>query len=188
MRDAFCVRRACARCSAARTPKLDLVPHARGGLRLRYRLMGVIGIPLGELGRIALYRDTVQGREILVAEQNGVRVLLGERIDEALASMPPGEAWRARLGGYAIADLDGDDPAVAGFGLRLEDGVLTFELASADDPGSRLGHALGAVSDDEAVILGVGSGLGESVRVVRDPVAGEERLRYSGYVLERTGP
>ena len=69
------------------------------------------------------------------------------------------------------------------FALRSQDGFLVVEYSApllADDVVS---FPIAPVSDTEAIILGLGSGMGETIHAVT--IDGQEHLQYSGYQLRK---
>jgi len=158
-----------------------LVPRTDGRLAVRLRLGGIIPVSLGPFDRVGLSRETVDGREILVAEGDGTRIPAGEHLHPA----PVPEAWARRVGDYVTVNAANDVLLVARPALKIDGGVLLVEFELPRMAGDlRIRLPLTPVSDDEAVLAGVGPGLGETFRVV--PLAdGGEGLRYSGFVLKR---
>ncbi len=158
---------------------LRLVPRADGLLGLQYRLLGIIPISLGELDRIGISRTRVNGREIVKANMNGQELLVGERINPA----PIPVEWQSRLGEYEIVNAGDDAVMVDGIRVRLERGVLMVEYSMPLFADQRMTVAIVPVSASEAVISGLGRGMGETIRIVE--VGGEEMIRYSGYLLKK---
>lgn len=158
---------------------LRLAPRADGLLGLQYRLLGIIPISLGELDRIGISRSRVNGREIVKANMNGQEMLVGERINPA----PVPVEWQKRLGEYEIVNAGDDAVMVDGIRVRLERGVLMVEYGMPLFADQRMTVAIVPVSASEAVISGLGRGMGETIRIVN--VGGEEMIRYSGYLLKK---
>ena len=117
--------------------------------------------------------ETVSGRRVVVAYQKGFRSLSADRYDPA--AIPA--AWAARVGTYAIVNMDPDyllrsypgfsesDYAVT---LRIKDGVLM------------LGNLpLAPVSNTKAYKPGLARNLGNAVQIVN--LNGEEQLEFGGY-------
>ncbi|HEY6871504.1 MAG TPA: serine hydrolase domain-containing protein [Geobacteraceae bacterium] len=158
---------------------LRLVPRPDGLLGLKYRLLGLIPISLGELDRVGISRATVAGREIVKASMNGQELLVGERIKPA----PISEAWQKRVGEYEISNAGDDAALVDRIRLRQDNGLLLVEYSLPLFAVARMSVAITPLSDSEAVIYGLGRGMGETIRVVT--VGNEEMLKYSGYLLKR---
>jgi CubicO group peptidase (beta-lactamase class C family) len=158
-----------------------LVPRTDGRLAVRLRLGGFIPVSLGPFDRVGLSRETVGDREVLVAEADGTRMPAGEHLRPA----PVSEAWARRAGDYVIANAGSDAILVARPALKVTDGRLLVEFELPRMAGDlRIRLPLVPVSDDEAVLGGIGPGLGETFRIV--PLAdGTEGIRYSGFVLKR---
>ncbi len=158
-----------------------LLPRTDGRLAVRLRLGGFIPVSLGPFDRVGLGREMVGGREVLVAEADGTRMPAGEHLRPA----PIPEAWARRIGDYVVANAGGDALLVARPALKVDEGRLLVEFEMPRLAGDlRIRLPLVPLSDDEAVLGGVGQGLGEIFRVV--PLGdGGEGIRYSGFVMKR---
>lgn len=158
-----------------------LVPYQGGEVGLAYRLLGLFRMHLGELDRVRLSRETVTGREILIVrDRRPRRMLVGERI----GATPIPAAWLRRVGTYEIVNLGEDLPYLERIRLSAHDGFLVMSRRVTRPEPLEMSHAVLPVSETEAIVRGIGFGLGETIDVVHE--GGEERLRYAGYVLRRT--
>ena len=106
--------------------------------------------------------------------------LLGARVPER----PIPTAWRRRIGSYQVIN---EDPYFPVEDVRLEDrdGLLYLRYRMSKLSHREIAVPITAVSDHEAITVGLGRTRGETVRIVQ--VDGEERLRYSGYEARREG-
>jgi len=157
--------------------KVQLVLHPSGRFSLRYRLFGLIPIKLGQFEQVKFSVDSIQGRKILALHHKGKRHLLGEKVEAS----PIPEIWLKRLGDYELVDLQRYHPVIEKAELKFEDPFLMLDvrIPLLGDYGiERLQFAIQPVSDTEAVLLGLGRNMGETIQVVSDH--GGERLRYSG--------
>jgi len=91
-----------------------------------------------------------------------------------------------RLGSYEITNgKPGFLTFLSDVQLKYEDDFLMLDVIRADT-GEQVVFPLGPLSDEEAVILGLGlRGRGETISAVE--VDGEEQLFYSGYLMKRIG-
>jgi hypothetical protein len=128
---------------------------------------------------VGLARARVSGRELLLAQARGRRFVVGERI----APVPIPAAWSNRIGLYEVVNNEGDAVWIEKLELRPRDGFLTIDVTLADPFAGTSTQALAPVSDDGAVTLGLGRGVGETIRAVT--IAGSEHLLYSGYLLKK---
>ncbi len=158
---------------------LRLVPEGRG-LRLQYRLFGLWPVDLGHLGRVLISRATVAGHELLVATENAAAGQVGEKI----IPQPIPAAWLQRLGDYTVPAQTARDMRIDRVRLYTQDGFLMFRYRLPDVSTMELNLPLGAVSDSAAVILGLGSELGDTLQA--QTVGGETQLIFSGDVLRRS--
>lgn len=156
-----------------------LMPRQDGQLGLQYKLFGFIPIRLGELEQFGISRASVGGREILKAQSAKQEMLIAERIQ----SIPITDAWLKRMGDYEISNGGEDTVLINEIRLRSTDGLLLVEYAAPLFFSGTMSFALKPISDAEAVVCGLTSGAGETIRAVT--VDGNERLYYSGYLLEK---
>ncbi len=148
-------------------------------LGLRYSVLGIFPVSLGELDFVALSTRTVAGRQVLVARSGEQDMLLGEKIKPSFALANP-ERW---VGRYEFLNRKSDDPfqgevtveAVRGFYLVHIKETKTFDSVPA--------MTLVPVSATEAVLTGPLNAWGELVRLrLQD---GHPRIDASGYELRR---
>ncbi len=161
--------------------RLNLKPSDDGYRGLEYRLFGLIPIDLGKLGRYALTRATIAGREVLLARDTGGFYLAAERIEP----VPIPASWLARLGRWRYAGKDrvlAEKLVRSGVELKVQDGFL---LAKVEGEGGTAALALEPIADDAALIRGLGRGRGETVHVSHGDQG--ETLRYSGMPFRKAG-
>ena len=157
----------------------QLEHRSDGQFGLKYKLLGLIPISLGDLGNIGFSRATIEGRDVLIGSENNQSMLIGEKIKP----VPIPQSWLNRVGEYTIIDR-GDNPMVPDkISLRYEDSLLVFESFYADNPKMPSRTAIYPVSDNEAVIAGLGSGMGETIWVI--PAGNEEIGLFSGLELKK---
>lgn len=156
-----------------------LVPRQDKQLQLQYHLMGFIPIDLGELSRIGIRREIVDGHELLLATDEPHEMLVAEKVTPV--PVPP--AWQSRLGRYQIVNIGDDVTMVDNIELREENGFLLIDFRLVEFGGARISNVLRPVSDSEALFAGLWRGMGETVRAVKN--GGVEQLVYSGYRLQK---
>ncbi|MEA3410281.1 MAG: serine hydrolase domain-containing protein [Pseudomonadota bacterium] len=155
-----------------------LNPRSDGRYGLGYRVLGIVPVNLGELGDIGFSVRDVQSRRVLTAERHGREIYAGERIPD---SRPIPESWILRTGSYRIADPGGDAPLLRDIRLAVVQGVLAIQYKTQFSAEMVITTPLVAISDDEAIVPGLGRGAGERISVVRTADGGA--LSYSGYLL-----
>ncbi len=158
---------------------VELVPRAGGILTPEVSLLGVASIRLPQLASVRLSFLEHGGSGYLRITALGVLAGIGERF---LPDEPP-EAWKARVGRYAILpQAENTDYAwPRKVSLRYEAGhgmLLDYEF-----PGTRASFPLATPDDTHAVIRGKGTGLGETITARTD--GGDVFLEWSGLLLER---
>ena len=155
-----------------------LVPHEDGLLSLKYKLFGLLPVRVGAFDDIRLSVAKVGGRQIIVGRIGGESLMFGEKLKPA--GIP--DSFLQRIGHYEIIDkIDG--PAPDHIVLDEEDGLLVGEVRFPEKPELLLRIGFRPVSDHEAVTAGLGSGRGDTLRLIHEN--DEERLGFSGYQLRK---
>ncbi|MDH4274581.1 MAG: beta-lactamase family protein, partial [Gammaproteobacteria bacterium] len=161
--------------------KFQLQPRADGWFYPRLRLFGMLPIDLELLEAMKLTWQRVGEQELIVSQYKGQNAVFAQRLPTQTLS----PAWAARVGRYVIDNPDEitEFMEVTGGELRYDQGVfyLAYKLPLWIPVTMRI--PLQIVNDHEAVIAGLGTGLGETVRVLA--TAQGERLLYSGYSIRR---
>ena len=160
--------------------KFDLVPHEDGRFSIRFRLFGLIPIRhlFGvDLDSVLLKRVKVQGRDVVVMNFKGRDQVFGEKVHPE----PIPEIWLARLGAMEIINQDEymrfrDNRLINDNGIL----VMRYRLKMPVMPEQKAALPIRPISDDEAIVLGLGRGMGETIKVV-EVGGGEEALYFSGY-------
>jgi CubicO group peptidase (beta-lactamase class C family) len=158
---------------------LRLIPRADGSLALQYRLLGIFPIRIEELVGLGISRVDVAGREILAARMHGREFPIGERIRPG----PVSAKWLGRTGEYEVANPGEDAILPEKMRLRADSGFLYVDYSIPILFEGMMSFTLDPVSDTEAIIRGIGRGMGETVRVVT--VNGKDMFSCSGYLLRK---
>ncbi|GAM08635.1 protein flp [Geobacter sp. OR-1] len=158
---------------------LRLVPGADGLLGLKFRLFGLFPISLGPLDRVGITKATINGHDILTARMDRQELLVGELI----RPVPVSAAWQARVGEYEIVNKGDDVLLIDNIRLKNDNGLLVVEYGMPHFSAATLSFALKPLSDNEAIIYGLGRGMGETLRIAG--AAGDEVIRFSGYILRK---
>lgn len=159
---------------------MDIVAREDNSYGIRYKLFGFIPIQPGELADASFSLRTIAGHDLVLAQYQGQTFIAGEKI----RPLPIPSSWRNRLGEYEIVNLAGGDAFVPEHcALREMDGFLMLEYAFPEFDVKKFTVPLAAVSETEAIILGLGASKAETLRFVN--VEGTEHLTYSGYVLRK---
>ena len=156
-----------------------LLPRADGQFGLKYALLGIIPVSLGELDDIGIARQHVAGRDILTAKLGNQQLLVGEKIQPVALSTK----WLRRLGEYEIANLGSDEPLLEHFKLSHENELLLFEFSIVGEPGQKIKLPLAPITDESAILLGPLRDHGEHIEIISRN--GEERIYFSGYELRK---
>jgi CubicO group peptidase (beta-lactamase class C family) len=148
-------------------------------LGLRYSLLGLLPVSLGELDFVAISTHRVAGREVLVARSGGQDMLLGEKI-KPLFNSPNPEQW---VGRYEFLNRTADDPFQGEVTVESVRGFFLARIKDFETAGLPPAMPLLPISATEALVMGPLNGLGETARY--SVVEGESRIEFSGYVLRR---
>jgi CubicO group peptidase (beta-lactamase class C family) len=161
---------------------VELVPHGIGQFSIQYRLFGFIPIKVKQLEGLGFSLTRIKGHDVLVLHHEGKKYLLGEKIEP---SPIPG-AWLKRVGDYELVNPGDYFPLIEKATLKCEDHLLLLDVTTPMLGAlgtERWSFAIGPVSNTEAIILGLGRNMGETIHVVTEN--GEERLQYSGCEFRR---
>lgn len=142
--------------------------HQKGGKYfLKYRLLGLLPLKVPDLSEIAFHTEETSGHHVIIGESSTERFLAGVRVQPS----PITEAWKKRLGHYKI--INQPEPErfqTKNAELKIEDDFLV--LSSNDESGQSISSILRVVNDNEAIVEGLGRGMGETIRVISDDLTG----------------
>lgn len=156
----------------------QLVPHEDGLLSLKYKVLGLVPVRVGAFEDIRLSIANVDGKQIIVGRIGGESLMFGEKLKPT--SIP--DSFLQRIGQYEIiGKIDGPSPNH--IVLKEDDGLLVGEVRFPEKPELLLRIGFQPVSDHEAVTAGLGSGRGDTLRLINQD--NEERLGFSGYQLRK---
>lgn len=156
----------------------QLVPHEDGLLSLKYKVLGLVPVHVGAFEDIRLSMATVDGRQIVVGRIGGESLVFGEKLNPS--SIP--ETFLQHIGNYEImGKIDG--PVPTQILLKEDDGLLVGEARFPEKPELLLRIGFRPVSDHEAVTAGLGSGRGDTLRLIHE--GNEERLGFSGFQMRK---
>jgi len=157
---------------------LEMLPRKGGTFSLKApKILGLFPLPLGELGKVRFGFPILNNRRMLVVYRGIGQMLAGTQVEPV--AIPA--AWRNRLGSYSV--INSDDRFLTGFALTEIAGFLAVRVTL--DGKTKVTVALAPQNDAEAVILGIGRAVGDTVRIIQRD--GEDQLYYSGYYLRREG-
>jgi CubicO group peptidase (beta-lactamase class C family) len=160
---------------------LRAYPRKDGTFRLEFRLLGIIPLGIPDIERMGMSFETVLGRDLIVGTRDGKRSLFGVRVKKR--EIPA--AWSARTGEYRLLNKGDDAIFPDNVELEVEDGLLVIGFSIPAISKERIRISLDPISENEAVIQGLGRGKGETLSVVT--IEGQDVLQYSGFRFARTG-
>lgn len=171
---------------------LDLVEGEHGALGLRYKLGGLIPVPLGPLGDLAIACRQIAGHDVLVATLDGQDMLVGDRLSPVTG--PPGTdalaaSFSAAIGRYAPELAPGERPTFDAVTLGITDGRFWIQpqLTAAFGGDASLRFPVLPLSDDQALLPGPLADSGPIVTRVSSP-DGLLRFRFAGATFRRLAP
>jgi CubicO group peptidase (beta-lactamase class C family) len=161
---------------------LDLVRREDGHYHLHYKLLGLLPIGLGGLEKVGLGYQRIAGHDVMTLYRDGQpRAVIAEKTNPQSLSAH----WHEYLGDYEVTNAKGS-VILRKVELRYKDGLLQARCDIKTIPGDENAFtvALLPVSENEAVIHGLGRSKGDTVRFIeRD---GETLMSYSGFLLRKT--
>jgi CubicO group peptidase (beta-lactamase class C family) len=142
--------------------------HQEGGKYfLKYRLLGLLPLKVPDLSEIAFHTEEISDHHVIIGKFSTERFLAGVRVQLS----PITVAWKRRLGHYNI--INQPEPEIfqtKNAELKIEDDFLV--LSSTDESGQSISSILRVVNDNEAIVEGLGRGMGETIRVISDDLTG----------------
>jgi hypothetical protein len=157
--------------------KLDVLPLADGSFALRYRLLGLVPIPIPLLKKIALRIERREDKPWVSFVIAGVPYGCAEIIKPE----PIDAAWMSRCGKYKVLNPDSGG-SIGDFRLRF-DSQSGFLMLDFHELGSAVSYPLRPVGADEAVTWGTGRNMGETGVFSREGRG--ETLSFSGFRLRK---
>ncbi len=161
---------------------LYLTPRADGTFSMSYKLLGFIPVDIEFFDILAVSFQEIEGKSYMGLKMDGVTMGVAERFDPDIVP----EIWLKRVGKYTIVDEEGKPDKDTQ--LFVQSAALTYDnrtglfLIDLVFQGQKMGFPLTFINDNEAVTLGDGRNLGETIRAVD---TGEETyLYYSGFKLK----
>jgi len=155
--------------------KIRLKYHKDGWLSLKFKLFGLIPIPLPGLNKIRIQTRKIAGEKILYAEEHDAVYITG-KIFSANAISP---IWRSRLGEYKVDYRDGDYHWAKKIVLTERDGILFFNIKDQQIGGSLL--IINPLNECMAIFEGIGRAMQETIYAKGEYEKSE--IFYSGYRL-----
>lgn len=156
----------------------QLAPDSDGWFGIKYNVLGLFPISFGPLNNIRLAMARIADHDVLIGSMGNETTLVGERLQ------PP--AFRNSLldyvGEYELVN-QGMGVAPTSLALRYEDGMFIGECAFAQLPNIVFRVGINPISDTEALISGLGSSRGETIRFHKDKT--EKHMVYSGLEMRK---
>jgi hypothetical protein len=151
---------------------LDLNRGDDGYYYAKYKLFGLLPIPIGDLGKVGFYADKIAGHNVLIGETPTDKAIAGTRVKPSEIN----PAWLNRLGQYKLQNpLPKEVFDIDQLELRQEKGFLIAKLIGPDDSSEQY---LRTVNASEAIIQGLGRDLQETIRVIKSDEG--EIISYNG--------
>lgn len=166
--------------------ELELREGAEGRFGLGYRVLGLLPVSLGPLASMGFECRRIEGRQVLLAVQDGERLLAGERLPEARLPAEA-EAWPGR---YRPRLLPGEVGTLAPPGevrvLRAGGRLWVEYRLHPAFGGAPLRVPLQPLGPDSARLVGPLADTGPVLQRVSEPGV-PPRVRFSGWTFERIG-
>ena len=159
---------------------LDVAPLPDGWFQTQPSIGSRFPPGYEKLSRLQFTSREVDGKEVLVMRGKDKEYLLGAKVPDR----PIPRAWLRRIGSYEVVNEDPHFP-VEDVRLESSEGLLHLRYRMPKLSHREIAVPITAVSDHEAITVGLGRTRGETVRIIE--VDGDERLLYSGYEATRKG-
>jgi CubicO group peptidase (beta-lactamase class C family) len=168
--------------------QLELLPGEEGRLGLRYKLGGLVPVPLGVLSEVGVQCRQIDGRHTLVARLDGQELLAGDRLAPVTAPVPAELA--ALAGRYEPVLQAGERPTIEAATLVVAGDRLWVSARMApafggEQPG-RL--PLQVLNAQQAVLLSGPLGDAGPVITRRTGSNGVDEFEYSGWTFRKVKP
>ena len=155
-----------------------LAPQSNGWFGVKFNLLGLFPVSVSPLDSIHLAMTRINGRDVLIGNMGSETTLVGEKLQPSSAR----DALIDYVGKYEIVN-GGLGVSPTSISMQYQDGMFIGECTFAQMPGIVLRVGLYPISKDEAVISGLGSGRGETMRMVQDQ--SEKHIFFSGLELRK---
>lgn len=156
----------------------QLAPHSDGWFGVKYNLLGLIPVSFSPLDDIRLAMTKVGGRDVLIGSMGNETTLVGEKLQPP----PSHTSLIDYVGKYELVN-QGMGVTPTSLALRYEDGMFIAECAFAQLPNMVFRVGINPISDTEALISGLGSSRGETVRLRKDKT--EKHMLFSGLDMRK---
>jgi hypothetical protein len=160
-------------CACLADQTVDLTPYPGGWFGVDGS--GDLPTAVRPLAKMRFQSRRIGERDVVVAKNADKGIVLGEKVPPT--AIP--QSWPDRVGRYEVTNPDRQFP-VADPELKLRDGQLYMSYRMPMLSSKRIQVPVRAISDSEAIVLGLSRTRGETLRAI--DVGGEERLRYSGFL------
>ena len=148
---------------------------------LKYDLLGFIPIDISWISGVKVRPAIVDKKRVLIVYYKGRQYLFAQDFKPEKVH----ETWKTLLGEYQVQNSDSllESMKVKSGELVLNDGDLFFVYRLPFWFGIDIEIPIKTLSNSEAIIPGLGTGLNETIYV--EKVDGKFELEYSGYKLEK---
>jgi len=156
----------------------QLAPQANGWFGVKFNLLGLFPVSVSPLDDVHLTMTKIDGRNVLIGNMGSETTLIGERLQ------PPSfrDALTDYVGKYEIVN-GGLGVSPTSISMQYQDGMYIGECTFAQMPGMVLRVALNPISENEAVISGLGSGRGDTMHMFQDESG--KHIYFSGLELRK---
>ncbi|MBI5625730.1 MAG: beta-lactamase family protein [Nitrosomonadales bacterium] len=156
----------------------QLAPQSDGWFGVKFNLLGLFPISFSPLDDIRLAMTRIGGREVLVGSMGNETTLLGEKLQPSSAR----EVLIDYVGKYELVN-QGMGLTPTSLSLNYEDGMFIAECTFAQMPNMVFRVGINPISESEALISGLGSSRGETVRLYKDKT--EKHMLFSGLDMRK---
>ncbi|MGD2118911.1 MAG: serine hydrolase domain-containing protein [Chromatiales bacterium] len=167
-------------CGCIAEETFDLIPYPNGWFGMPQQVSASLPPSYRPLAKLQYKSLKIDGIDVIVAQGNGRQIVLGKKV--APIEMP--ESWKKRLGKYQLHNPDPLFPVID-TELLMHDEQLYMKYRMPLLTDRTMQIPLRPISDDQAIILGLGRTRGETLWVSREN-NGQEIVHYSGFFGSKT--
>ncbi|MDH4234870.1 MAG: beta-lactamase family protein [Gallionella sp.] len=156
----------------------QLAPRNNGWFGVKYNLLGMIPVSFNPLDNIRLAMTRIGDHDVLIGNMGRETTLMGEKL--APSSTP--EILSEYVGNYELVN-QGIGVSPTSLALRYEEGMFIAECAFAQFPDIVFRVAITPISETEALISGLGTSRGETIRLYKNNT--EKHMVFSGLDMRK---
>ncbi|MCB1190680.1 MAG: beta-lactamase family protein [Leptospiraceae bacterium] len=161
----------------------ELMPMGIDLFFLEYKILGIIPIEIEALKNLSLSFQKIRNEIVLGVRAGDILIGMGTKIQSS--TIP--ESWKKRIGKYKVLNQTNSDP-IRKFEIEYnkDENLLLVKVSMKLGTEMEISAPIKPVSTTEAILMGKGRNLGETIRVTNNHPELKELLEYSGYQFQKS--